>query len=257
MLAASTQLAQVLGEGRGDWSWLLYVLIIIVFPVVNKIKDKFVQRAEEQKAEADGGLGSVGPRPMRRVEPKHETARPLGGVRTRSAPPRPAQLVQPAPARAQPAAPPAVRRPQPKARPPMPAPHPAQPDRARPEQVAPPPAGPVARARPAQSARTKSPAKRSAVAGVNVHSADPRVDLRSAEPKIRLRQPTVDIRAADPTVDVRETARTGPDGLLEAGLEGFVGQVTPQELRRVVVLSEIFRPPLALRGEQSSGGWSG
>ena len=44
------QLAQVPDEGP-RWSWLLYLLILVVFPVINAIKDKFVQRAQDKADE--------------------------------------------------------------------------------------------------------------------------------------------------------------------------------------------------------------
>ncbi|MCH7813591.1 MAG: hypothetical protein IID40_06175, partial [Planctomycetes bacterium] len=75
------QIAQASNEGAWDrLKPLAYLLIFIVIPVVNAIKDKAVKRAEEKRAAAAlGGPARKGKETgLPRVEPKHQTARPPG-----------------------------------------------------------------------------------------------------------------------------------------------------------------------------------
>jgi hypothetical protein len=259
------QIAQIPDDdGRGWGSWY-YLLVLIILPVVNAIKDKYVKRAEQKRAEQTMGQASdLSARPkIRPVEAKHETAKPLRprpvGPAVAQAPHPPVakplqpKRVTPRPARPMPArAAPAPAGPKPRAKPPSAAPKPVHRAGRPQERVAPVPA------RPAKQpvARTaEPPGKRSAVAGVDVQVADPTVDVHGADPKVSVKaaRPRADVREADPAVDVHGIASAEAPGL---ALEELGEHLTPEQMRRVVILSEIFRPPLALR-ENPSGGWAG
>lgn len=261
------QIAQELeDDGGGGWSRLLYLAIFILIPLVNAIKDKFVRRAEEKRAEqAAADMSQATTRPtLRPVQPKHETAKPLSPrpvARTRAEGPGPGQAKplgpvraapRPAPARPVPSAPPQKRMP-PMARPPRPAPQPTP--RAVPlqEHVVREPAKPV---RQAVARKQEVRRRRSAVSGVDVHGADPTVDVHGADPTVRVRaaKPKTKVRQAVPAVDVQEAALAGPEAGPRPGAGVFDERPTPEQMRRAVVLSEILRPPLALRSD-SRGGW--
>jgi hypothetical protein len=261
------QIAQGLEEDNGrGWSRLLFLAIFILIPLVNAIKDKFVRRAEEKRAEqAAAGMSETTTRTkLRPVQPKHEMAKPLGPrpvTRTRAEGPGPREAKplgpaeaapRPAPARPVPSPPPQKQMP-PVARPPRPAPQPTP--RAVPlqERVVREPAKPV---RQAVARKREVRRRRSAVAGVDVHGADPTVDVHGADPTVRVRaaRPKAEVRQAAPAVDVQEAALAGPEAGPRPGAGVFDERPTPEQMRRAVVLSEILRPPLALRSD-SRGGW--
>ena len=80
-LALLAQLSQGSEDGW-DWSSLLYLFILIVLPLVNAIKDKFVRRAEakrqEQEAQRRAGRAARGRVPaLRPVEPAVPPAKPM------------------------------------------------------------------------------------------------------------------------------------------------------------------------------------
>ena len=261
------QIAQELEEDNGrGWSRLLFLAIFILIPLVNAIKDKFVRRAEEKRADqAAAGMSEAVTRPaLRPVQPKHETAKPLSPrpvARTpgETARPREAKPLgpagaapRPAPARPVPSPPPQKQMP-PVARPPRPAPQPTP--RAVPlqERVVREPDKPV---RQAVARKQEVRRRRSAVSGVDVHGADPTVDVHGADPTVRVRaaRPKAEVRQAVPAVDVQRAAMAGPEAGPEPGAVFFDDRPTPEQMRRAVVMSEILRPPLALRSE-SRGGW--
>jgi hypothetical protein len=85
---------------------------------------------------------------------------------------------------------------------------------------------------------------------VSVDSAAPKVDVHAADPRVRVTTaaPTVEVAAWRPKVDVHEltVAEIAEE---PAGLMDFSSaSLSRAELRRAVILSEVFRPPLAIRG---------
>jgi hypothetical protein len=253
-------------DGRG-WYNLLILLVVIVLPVLNAIKDKFVERSEKKRAQRDteeasppsGAPGIPMAKPVQAQKAEGWFVK-LPGVPgaepavMRGAPPQPVvkkRVPSPAPS-PQPTA---------EAKPPLPRPAsrvPVVP--AEPKPAAPRPAPPAAEAKPpgpvpAESDRAELVRK----SLVGVHAADPRVDVATATPH-------VDVHAADPRVDVREVDPHAPVWRGEPVAEEAVarpdetGQALPAEpallgraltraqMRRAVALSEILRLPVGLRG---------
>ncbi len=259
MTTLPTLVAQSTDDGW-EWSNLFYLFILIVLPVVNKIKDKFVERSEAKRQEKGAAILPKARRvpKLRPVEPALPIAKalqPRAEPRRPAAPsragPPPTRPVGPAPtppvarpASAARSVPPPVKLPtaEPSARapqPPRPAPTPAQPVKR------------IARRRPAEPARIKPRvAERESVAGVNVKAADPRVDVHAADPRLQVRRadPSVKVATSRPAVDVHELVMAEVDDRPATGADILGGQVSAAEMRRAVVLSEILRPPLALRG---------
>jgi hypothetical protein len=244
--------AQIPDEGEGGaWKYLIYLVIFIVLPLLNAIKDAFVKRAEKKREEAAReSLSLPTPPKMEPVEPKLPTAKALRPQRDA----RPASRVETAsPARPSPRAEPR-RRPQADV---VPRPRPAQapraeaPPRAAPRPVPPPPRPQPPRGPVKQPARPA--AKVSHVAGVDVHAADPTIDVHGADPRIRTREEAAAIKdkPTQPRVKVHDLVTTGEAVGLPAGADLVAGAVSAVELRRAVVMSEILRPPVALRGR----GW--
>lgn len=245
------QIGQVSDEGPG-WSWLLYLLIFIIFPVINAIKDKFVERAQKKDGEGDlkSGLPIVPTQrragtelpvakpvepqkgPAFRIEPPQATPQELAKRRAPAPAPRP----QPA-AEARPATPRPV---------PVPRPHPAV--EARPTTPRP---APRERVTP-KAAPTEKPTRTLA----DVHVADPRVDIHAAAPGVDIRgaDPGDVIHEAEPVIEgviAEPDAAVGP---LPVGPVILGRPLNRQELRRAVVLKEIFSPPIGLRGPGSMVG---
>lgn len=262
------QIAQASDDGAWDrLKPLAYLLIFIVIPLVNAIKDKAVKRAEEKRAAAALGRSAPNGKQTRlpRVEPKHQTARPFGQPARATPSARKAGLQQepklalPArPGRGRQAPPPPpqqtptrIRRlPGERADRKVPRPRPAQ---AHPAPV------PQARAAPKPAKpKQKKPAEpdrpgRRAVRAVNVGDTNLRVDLHSVDPKVRvsLARPLVDVRASDPKADLGRVRAASVPGLVKIGSEAL----TAEQMRRAVILSELLRPPLALRDGPIAGGW--
>ena len=244
-------LAQIPNDGEGPgWSYLFYLAVFIILPLINALKDKFVERAEKKRAQADseqlrlphvpdGRPGESRLPSARRLEP---------GQRTRQAPRRPAagpmpdHDVGPAPM-ARPAARPS--------QPARPAPSPP----AEKPQVA---TVPVAKRPPAKAKKPAAPAARperpaaarAHVAGVDVHAADPCVRVQEGDPKGRVHDQVEAIRArpARPSLRVGDAARTGTVEPVPVTVDLVSGPVSVAEMRRAIVLSEILQPPVALRG---------
>ena len=87
-------------------------------------------------------------------------------------------------------------------------------------------------------------------AGVDVESAAPQLDVHAADPRVRVSRadPSVQVSAGRPQVDVHElTIAESAEGV-SATMDFSSDSLSRAELRRAVVLSEIFRPPLAIRG---------
>ncbi|MCP4250067.1 MAG: hypothetical protein GY778_23745 [bacterium] len=277
-------LAQI-AQGLDDGSWdkfkpLAYLLIFIVIPIVNVIKDKAVKRAEEKRAaEAARRKIQAGKETgLPRVEPKHQAARPLHAQRLgqpgRATPPiRPASSAQ-GPKVSLPVRPgtestaPHAEGPQPPA-PPPPPPTPirirrlpgerAEPKtpRMRPAPARPAPA-PMARAapKPATPKQKKAAPKRKPeprpVKELDVGQAAPQVNVHAADPAVRVSsaRPLVDVHASDPKVDLKRLRDTAAPGLVEVGSDSM----TAEQMRRAVILSELLRPPVALRNAPTAGG---
>ncbi len=244
-------------DGGFEWGNLLYLLVLIVLPVVNAIKDKFVERAQakqDTKRATNAPRGQRLPK-LRPIEPSLPQAKPFTVKPT--APPSAQQPVAPAGT---------VRPVVPTGTPPIARVAPrrvAPPSQAAPAPRVPPIPAPPPPARPAgpQRRRVSKPVpgqpvtEPSAVAGVAVERAAPRLDVHDAAPTVRVRgtRPQVDVRAGRPVVDVHGVVLARADEGPGAVAVGF-GEMTPAELRRAVVLSEILRSPVALRGP---GGWRG
>ena len=248
MTTLPTLVAQSTDDGW-EWSNLFYLFILIVLPVVNKIKDKFVERAEAKRQEEGAAILPKARRVprLRPVEPSLPIAKAL---QPRTEPRRPAAPSRAGPPPTRPVGPapaPPVARPAAAARsspPPVKLPTPESIARAQPAKR-------VARRRPAEPARIKlRAAERESVAGVNVKAADPRVDVHAADPHVHVRRadPSVKVATSRPAVDVHELVMAEVDDRPATGADILGGQVSAAEMRRAVVLSEILRPPLALRG---------
>ena len=90
MVEVLAQITQMPGDDEGGgWGRLAWLLILIVVPLVNAIKDWFVKRAEEKRVEEAAGEASkkAAQLELRPVQPKLKTAKPL---RPGAAIPRPA-----------------------------------------------------------------------------------------------------------------------------------------------------------------------
>ena len=218
MLIATTEM---LAQQRGfDYGELLWVLIILVFPVLNSLGHWIRKKWGTSPAETGGNVeegfdvevGDDDQLVLRPVKERPSAPQPLPQAK----PLRPVAQQRP-PARAEI---PRARQPEPPRRPARPAPprpvrreptptrtHPAQPARAR----APRPE----KARPAPAPAPKIDAHR-------VFASTPDADV----------EPAADARAMTPLIT--------PDSL------------TTQGLRKVVILSEILAPPLAIRNNDTS-----
>ncbi len=227
--AHSAYIAQLTDNGF-DWSNLFYLFILIVLPVVNKIKDVFVERAESKPQGKDGGSAAKGRRvpKLRPVEPTLPIAKPLRVGLTEEKPAPPAPVARPVPN--QPPPPPPVQ-------------HPAAASAPQPRL----------KRRKRQAAIQPTLAKRHTVSGVKVGAADPSVDVHAADPTVRVRQadPAVNVSASRPAVQVRDVIVADVDEEAVSGTH-LVGSISAIDLRRAVIMSEVLRPPLALR---SAGGW--
>jgi hypothetical protein len=82
---------------------------------------------------------------------------------------------------------------------------------------------------------------------VDVQAVDPAVNLRSVKPVAKT-------RLAAPAVDVRASAASDSAAELDYTLQIIEERLTAAQMRRAVVMSEILRPPLAMRGSPT-GGW--
>ena len=260
------QLAQVPDEGP-RWSWL-YLLILVVFPVINAIKDWFVKRAQGQ-ADQKSKLPTVPTaRPAAGELPEAKAVEPQKGAGFRLEPPGvPGAEPVPGPPRRR-VTPQMVA----KRRAPSPAPGPQPVAQAKPAPPGPAPGRPVGEAKPvtARGPRPQPAAAKVAAAAkatkalADVRLAGSRVDIRTADPG-------VDIRAADPGVDIREVdpgdviheakpviedVLAGPDaavGPLPVGPVVLGRALTLTDLRRAVILNEIFSRPVSLRGPGGFG----
>ena len=99
--------------------------------------------------------------------------------------------------------------------------------------------------------RRKAPAvRRQSVAGVDVERAAPVVNVHEADPTAHVRQadPDVKVTTGRPRVDVHEVTVAEVAEEIATGADIIGGALTPAQMRRVVLLSEILRPPLGLRG---------
>ena len=247
-------------DDGGGWSSLLYLLLFAIITALNAlgqgIRERFGKAGEGDKGgpSDDRKLPSGGGRP-KRAAPPVQTARA-------AMPPQPAKGVARRPPEARPttAAPgtrlpdvleelfgvgrPSVSREPPTA--PARTGRPAQPEPARRKP-------PVTRARPAPPPRPSMPTAKDPaeprsgwhLSGGELpdyakpldHSVDPRL-VAEAE----LARPPVDRSGA------------APEGGLLRSDSLIAGHVTPEDLRSVVILSEILKPPLGLRDMRD---WSG
>ena len=218
-------IAQVSSDEDGALGKLVWVAILFVLVLGNALKDKWVEREEKQKAEKSLEKRPLkSPPKMRSGTPALPTARVIRSQGTAQPSPAAPVVVPVGPSQVKLAEPPA---PQIVPAPPAPQPVPV----------------PVP-----QIARTPQSVQRGRVAGVDVHSADPTVDMHGADPRVRMRraEPQLRVRSAEPGVSVHDLAAAVE---VESAASGFFGTTpTPEDMRRAVVLSEILRPPLALRG---------
>lgn len=241
-----------LAQGRGpdsDWGQLLWLLVLVVLPVINAIKDWYVRRAENAKQEQTGP-GQRQPRSVPRLRPVEPKLPPARAWEPESAP-RPLSEVGPAPA-AKPVAAPApiarqaTPRPAPTAAPPLRSPRP---------QPAP-PAKVTLKTNPALPASGGAPRpRRESVAGVAIETAAPSVDVHAADPTIKVRREkkAVDVSTGRPAVRVHDIVTAEVLEAIRTRTDILGVRLTPVEMRRAVVLSEILGLPLALRG---AGGWA-
>ncbi|MFQ5492430.1 MAG: hypothetical protein ACE5GE_17105 [Phycisphaerae bacterium] len=239
------QLAQDLDNGRG-WGGLLYLLILIVLPIVNAIKDRYVERVAGNKKKPIAGADPQSRRTprLRPVEPNLPTAKPLRppGPRPPTGPTRAPRLrpVQP-PAKTDQDAPIAIPIP-PFAKAPRPPVRPARP--ARPPAKA----SPEARARAAKLAHARMIEQHS-VGGIHTSEVAPNIDLHAADPTVKVHDVDPDVHVGDLGigVNVHELTDLAVPDLLPRGRQLVMGRLTAARMREAIILNEVLGQPVGLR----------
>ena len=88
-----------------------------------------------------------------------------------------------------------------------------------------------------------------------METAAPSIDVHAADPRVKLRREreAVDVKASRPEIDVHDIITAEVVEAMPVGADILGERLTPSQMRRAVVLSELLRSPLALRG---AGGWT-
>ncbi|HUU83215.1 MAG TPA: hypothetical protein VM243_06890 [Phycisphaerae bacterium] len=253
-----SQVGQTPTEGDGfAWHNLLYLLIIIIVPVLNAIKDRYVERTQSKAARAKKGSKLPDIPKASRAQSGLPMAKPVvlrKGSGFQIEPPQvPGAMPGPSTARAQATPQEVARR---RARPAAPRPAPTAETRPTAPRPVPAPSIPPRAAPPAKPRKSLADV-RAADPHVEMRRAGPRVDVRAADPGIDLRKadPTAELLDAEPVIEATPAAADSAAAAMPIGPSVFGRRLTREELRRVVILKEIFGPPVGLRrpGELGAG----
>lgn len=235
------QLAQ--DEGRG-WGGLIYLVILVILPIINAIKDKYVKHIEEKKKEGSPPQPAPG---LRRVEPKLPMAKALPPTGRSSRSPRPTPVPNLRPVQSSPPVdrdvpvaipiPPAVQGPRPPTSPSQ-APRPKRPAKPSPEE----------RSRVAKLAHARM-IERHSVGGVQVSELVPDVDVHMADPTVNVSDASlsVDLSEHRIRINLHELIDVAVPDLVPRGRKLAMGRLTAARMREAIILNEVLGRPVGLR----------
>jgi len=207
-----------------DYSDLVYLLLILVLPALNRFANWWQEVTEGKQGKRDSQQKAAPPKPPTLPAPaprmgKPDARRPIVQPPPRTTVPKPQRSLEPLR--------PVARQPiqQPPARPQRPAPPPPRPVAPAPKRAA---VRPPARVTPIATRKAPSPSITDTVT-----ESDSRSLLHDFQ-KL----------TAHPTMGTSPTARSR---MAKAGAHVVATTVSLSELRRAIILKEILDPPLALR----------